>query len=68
MTLKLGIPMAACILGAMIGIGVSIYLGEMNIIGIVIITALVLASFVLAFLLFSARSKYDRMLGLRRRR
>ena len=67
MTIKLAVPLAACLLAAVVGIGVSVYLGELNIIGIVVVTVFVLASFILAFLIFSARNKYDRMLGLRRR-
>jgi len=62
MSLKFGIPMAICFILAIGGIGYTIYIQEMNIVIIIILSICLLAGIFLAYMLFTVRSKYDRMM------
>ena len=65
-SMMFGIPLALCIIAAVVAIGVSVYVGSMNYLFIGIICVCVIGAIILGFLLFSARAKYDRLMEMRR--
>ena len=62
MSLKFAVPMAICFILAIGGIGYTIYIQEMNIVIIIILSVCLLGGIFLAYMLFTVRAKYERMM------